>query len=200
MTSRDKLIKGAVDYVLTMTALILLAPLLLLIGLLVKITSEGPVLYKQKRQGLDEKEFYLYKFRTMYIDECDDDEIIQATKNDSRITKLGCFLRKTSIDELPQLFNILKGEMSLVGPRPHAVQHGDYYKDKIDGYMNRHHVKPGLTGWAQVNGLRGETRELEKMQRRIEYDLCYIDNWSLGLDFKIMLKTMLLVIYDAAAY
>ena len=182
-------LKGSLDWILAAVALTLLSPILLLIALLIKLDSPGSVLFKQRRYGIDGTEIVVWKFRTMTV--CDDgDVVVQASRNDSRVTRLGQFLRRTSIDELPQLFNVLQGDMSLVGPRPHAVSHNEEYRKKITGYMKRHKIKPGITGWAQVNGWRGETDTLIKMEKRVELDLEYINNWSVWLDFKIMFLTV----------
>jgi putative colanic acid biosynthesis UDP-glucose lipid carrier transferase len=157
------------------------------------------VLFKQRRYGLDGKEILVYKFRTMSV--CEDGErIAQARPNDPRVTRFGAFLRKTSLDELPQFINVLEGTMSIVGPRPHAVAHNEQYRRLVEGYMIRHKVKPGITGWAQVNGFRGETETLEKMKKRIEYDLDYLNHWSLSLDLWIIFKTALVVLKDSKAY
>jgi putative colanic acid biosynthesis UDP-glucose lipid carrier transferase len=165
----------------------------------VKLTSPGPVIFKQRRFGLNGEEIQVYKFRSMRV--CEDGETVQqARKNDSRVTKVGAFLRKTSLDELPQFFNVLQGSMSIVGPRPHAVAHNELYRKLIKGYMVRHKVKPGITGWAQVNGWRGETDTLEKMKSRIDYDLAYLRNWSLRLDLYIVFKTIMVVLKDKHAY
>jgi len=162
---------------------------MLIIALSIKLTSRGPVIFKQRRYGLGGELIEVWKFRSMTV--CDDgDVIVQAKQNDMRITPLGAFLRSTSLDELPQFFNVLKGDMSIVGPRPHAVAHNELYRKEIHGYMLRHLVKPGITGWAQVNGWRGETDTLEKMQKRVEYDLEYIKNWSLWFDLKIIVLTI----------
>ena len=161
--------------------------------------SPGPVIFRQRRYGLDGQEILVYKFRTMAVTE-DGDTIRQATKDDDRITPLGRILRRYSIDELPQLLNVIQGTMSLVGPRPHAVAHNEEYRKLIKGYMIRHKVLPGITGLAQVNGCRGETRTLEQMQARVSYDLDYLRHWSPGLDLKIIAKTALLVFFDRKAY
>jgi len=153
----------------------------------VKTSSSGSVIFKQQRHGYDGSIFNIWKFRTMHLHI--DNQAVQAVRGDLRITKLGAFLRRTSIDELPQLFNVLQGTMSLVGPRPHAVEHNNFYSKKISAYLVRHRIKPGITGLAQINGCRGETETLQKMQRRIDYDLEYIHNWSLWFDFEILLKT-----------
>jgi putative colanic acid biosysnthesis UDP-glucose lipid carrier transferase len=165
----------------------------------VKLGSPGPVIFKQRRYGLDGQEILVYKFRSMTVTE-DGSQIEQARKNDSRVTRLGGFLRKSSMDELPQFINVLQGRMSIVGPRPHAVAHNELYRPLIKSYMVRHKVKPGITGWAQVNGFRGETDSLEKMEARIRCDLDYLRNWSLRLDLYIILKTIRLVFKDASAY
>ncbi len=189
MKGSNELLKFLEDKILGFLIFVLLIPIMLLIMLSIKLTSPGPVFFKQKRYGLDNQEISVYKFRTMSIHQ-EDKKIIQATKDDSRITKLGRFLRRTSLDELPQFYNVLQGRMSIVGPRPHAVAHNEMYKELIDAYMLRHMVKPGITGWAQVNGFRGETDTLEKMKNRVEYDLFYIENWSLSFDLKIIFLTL----------
>ncbi len=192
-------IKRLSDIALSLLILTLISPLLLVIGIAVKLGSPGPVIFKQRRYGLDGEEILVYKFRSMTVTE-DGGTIQQAQKNDRRITPLGAFLRKTSLDELPQFVNVLQGRMSIVGPRPHAVAHNELYRKLIKGYMVRHKVKPGITGWAQVNGYRGETETLDKMQGRIDHDLDYLRNWSLRLDLYIILKTVQLVIKDQKAY
>ena len=193
------LVKRASDIVISLLVLVLGAPIFLLLALAVKFTSPGPVIFKQRRYGLDGKEILVYKFRSMRV--CEDGETIhQAKKGDSRITRIGAFLRKSSLDELPQFINVLQGRMSIVGPRPHAVAHNEIYRNLIKGYMIRHKVKPGITGWAQVNGYRGETRTLDKMEARIDHDLDYLRNWSLRLDLHIILKTVIVVFRDRAAY
>jgi putative colanic acid biosynthesis UDP-glucose lipid carrier transferase len=157
------------------------------------------VIFKQRRYGLDGEEIKVYKFRSMTV--CEDRElVVQATRNDNRITRIGSFLRKTSLDELPQFFNVLQGRMSIVGPRPHAVAHNEQYRKQISGYMIRHKVRPGITGWAQVNGCRGETDTLDKMKSRVAYDIEYLRNWSLSFDLLIVLKTLQLVWNDKNAY
>lgn len=195
----DGVLKRGFDLAVSCLLLTLLAAPMALIALLVKWTSPGPVLFRQKRYGLVGEEIGVWKFRSMRC--CDNGDVVrQATKGDNRITPLGRFLRKTSLDELPQLFNVLGGTMSLVGPRPHATAHNEEYRQLIEGYMLRHKVKPGITGLAQVNGWRGETETLEKMERRVEYDHSYIREWSLWLDVKILLKTALVVLKQEAAY
>jgi putative colanic acid biosynthesis UDP-glucose lipid carrier transferase len=195
----DGIVKRMSDVAFSIVILVLILPLLLVLSFAVKWTSAGPVIFKQRRYGLDGEEIVVYKFRSMSVTE-DDNSIAQATKNDPRITPLGALLRKTSLDELPQFINVLQGRMSIVGPRPHAVAHNELYRKLIKGYMVRHKVKPGITGWAQVNGYRGETDTLQKMQGRIDYDLDYLRNWSLRLDTRIILKTVRLVLKDQAAY
>ena len=198
-TGTNGLVKRLSDIVLSTIILILISPILLAVALAVKLGSPGPIIFRQRRYGLDGKEILVYKFRSMTVTE-DGAAVQQATKNDSRITPLGAFLRKTSMDELPQFVNVLQGRMSIVGPRPHAVAHNELYRKLIKGYMVRHKVKPGITGWAQVNGFRGETDTLDKMQGRIDYDLDYLRNWSLQLDLHIIFKTIHLVAGDQKAY
>ncbi|MEO8020902.1 undecaprenyl-phosphate glucose phosphotransferase [Polaromonas sp.] len=192
-------LKRGSDIVLSLLILLLIFPVMLMIGLLVKLDSPGPVIFKQRRYGLDGEQILVYKFRSMAVTE-DGGAIRQAQKNDLRVTRLGAFLRKTSLDELPQFINVLQGRMSIVGPRPHAVAHNEMYRTLIKGYMVRHKVRPGITGWAQVNGQRGETDTLDKMQARIDCDLDYLRNWSLQLDFFIIFKTIRLVFKDSSAY
>ena len=193
------IIKRLSDIIFSAVILVLISPILLIIALAVKLTSPGPVLFAQKRYGLDGEEIIVYKFRSMTVCE-NGDTIKQATRNDARITRLGAILRKYSLDELPQFINVLQGRMSTVGPRPHAVAHNEMYRGMIKGYMMRHKVKPGITGWAQVNGCRGETDKVEKMQKRIEYDLDYLRNWSLGLDALIIFKTVVTVFQTEDTY
>jgi putative colanic acid biosysnthesis UDP-glucose lipid carrier transferase len=191
--------KRAFDIALAATVLLLGWPAFLFLGLAIKLSSSGPVLFKQRRYGLNGEEILVYKFRSMTV--CEDGAVVeQAVERDHRVTPLGGFLRRTSFDELPQILNVLEGTMSFVGPRPHAVAHNEEYRKLISGYMIRHKVRPGITGWAQVNGLRGETPTVEKMQRRVQYDLDYLNNWSLGLDLKILAKTALLILKDRNAY
>jgi len=193
------LIKRASDIALATAALVLILPAMLAIAAGIKLTSPGPVLFTQRRYGLDGREIIVYKFRTMTVLE-DGNVVRQATRDDRRVTPFGAFLRKYSLDELPQFVNVLQGRMSVVGPRPHAVAHNEMYRKLITGYMIRHKVKPGITGWAQVNGLRGETDTLDKMRARIEYDLSYLRNWSLQLDLQIVLKTILVVLRTQNVY
>jgi putative colanic acid biosynthesis UDP-glucose lipid carrier transferase len=194
------LAKRISDIVLASAILVAILPVMLAIAVGIKLTSPGPVLFKQRRYGLDGREINVYKFRSMTVAE-NGSVVVQAKRNDARVTPFGAFLRKSSLDELPQFFNVLQGRMSVVGPRPHAVAHNELYRRQIKGYMIRHKVKPGITGWAQVNGLRGETDTVEKMAARIEYDLAYLRNWSLMLDLKIVAKTVLVVLKrDGNAY
>ncbi|MDO9279992.1 MAG: exopolysaccharide biosynthesis polyprenyl glycosylphosphotransferase [Polaromonas sp.] len=187
--------KKIIDYIGSAVILLLLAPLMLLIALAIKYDSKGPVFFKQRRNGKNNKEIIIYKFRSMIWIK-DEIQIVQAIENDQRFTKIGKFLRKTSFDELPQFINVLQGRMSIVGPRPHAIAHNDYYKQCIENYMDRQQVKPGITGWAQVNGYRGETNQIIKMKNRVDYDRYYIENWSLKFDISIIIKTIILVIKD----
>ena len=187
------LVKRAADLVLASLILVLIAPLLLAIAVGVKLTSPGPAFFRQRRYGLDGREIVVYKFRSMTVAE-DGPVVRQATRGDSRVTPFGAFLRRSSLDELPQFINVLQGRMSIVGPRPHAIAHNEMYRKLIRSYMIRHKVRPGITGWAQVNGLRGETDTVEKMRARVEYDLDYLRNWSLGMDLKIILKTIFVVL------
>jgi putative colanic acid biosysnthesis UDP-glucose lipid carrier transferase len=191
--------KRLTDIGLSVVILLMFLPLLLVIALLVKLSSPGPVIFKQRRYGLDGREIAVYKFRTMSVTE-DGAQIRQASKTDNRITRIGGVLRRTSMDELPQLINVLQGRMSLVGPRPHAVAHNEEYRKLIKGYMLRHKVLPGITGLAQVNGCRGETSQLEEMEARVQYDLDYLRRWTPMLDVKIILLTMVKVFRDDKAY
>jgi putative colanic acid biosynthesis UDP-glucose lipid carrier transferase len=195
----NSLWKRMFDVTLAAIALILSWPLLLMVALAIKHSSGGPVLFKQRRYGLNGEEILVYKFRSMTVCE-DGDKIVQATPRDGRVTPLGAFLRRTSLDELPQIFNVLEGKMSFVGPRPHAVAHNEAYRKLINGYMIRHKVRPGITGWAQVNGLRGETSSIDKMHQRVQFDLDYIKNWSLWLDLKIIARTALTYFRDGNVY
>lgn len=193
------MIKRSQDVILGSLILIVIAIPMSIIAISVKLSSPGPVLFRQRRYGLGGEEILVRKFRTMTVCE-DGDEIKQAQKEDERFTPIGRFLRRTSLDELPQFLNVIEGSMSIVGPRPHAIAHNELYRSRIDGYMLRHLVKPGITGWAQVNGLRGETDTDEKMRKRIEADLDYVKNWSLWLDLKIILKTLIHGFFNKNAY
>ena len=198
-TGTNQLIKRTSDLILASLIILLTSPLLLAIAIGVKLSSPGPVIFRQRRNGLDGEEIVVWKFRTMTTQD-DGADVPQATRNDPRITRFGAFLRASSLDEMPQFFNVLQGRMSIVGPRPHAVTHNEQYRQIIRAYMVRHKVKPGITGWAQVNGQRGETDTLEKMRARVEYDLEYLRNWSLGLDLRIIVGTIRLVFFDRYAY
>lgn len=195
----NAVLKRVSDIVISTVVVLLIWPIMLFIYLGIKLTSKGPVVFKQRRYGLNGEEIIVYKFRTMTVCEDGDSTYKQVTKNDSRVTKFGSILRATSLDELPQIFNVLSGDMSLVGPRPHAVAVNEQYRKLISGYMIRHKVKPGITGWAQVNGYRGGD-SLEEMQGRVKYDLQYLRNWSLGFDLWIIIKTALLVFRDPNAF
>ena len=187
MSETQALTKTIVDKTIAFLALVVLSPLMLAAAIAVRLSSRGPIIFKQRRTGWDGGIIEVWKFRSMYVH--DDKQVRQAQKSDSRITPVGRFLRKTSIDELPQLFNVLVGTMSLVGPRPHAIEHNEFYAQKIRAYKIRHRIKPGITGWAQINGFRGETETVEKMLRRVELDVEYINKWSIGFDLMILLKT-----------
>jgi putative colanic acid biosynthesis UDP-glucose lipid carrier transferase len=195
----DGLVKRLSDILIATLVLLLTAPLMILIAIGIKLTSPGPTIFKQRRYGLDGQEIKVYKFRTMFVTE-DEEHVPQATRDDPRITPFGTFLRRFSLDELPQFINVLQGRMSVVGPRPHAIAHNETYRKLIKGYMVRHKVTPGITGLAQVNGLRGETSTVEAMKARVEYDLNYLRYWSLGLDFKIILRTAAILFSDKNAY
>jgi len=185
----EAILKSMFDMVFSISVLLLLWPVMLTIALFIKLESKGPVIFRQRRYGIDGREIEIWKFRSMTV--CQNgDNIPQATKNDVRVTSTGAFIRKWSLDELPQFFNVLQGTMSVVGPRPHANAHNEFYRDKVLNYMGRHTVKPGITGWAQVNGWRGETDTIDKMEQRVNFDFYYIDNWSLWLDFKIVFLTI----------
>lgn len=190
LTGTRLLLKAIEDFVLATLILLLISPLLLVIAIAIKLDSPGPVFFRQARKGWSGKIFHIWKFRSMVVHQPDAGVVQQATRNDPRVTRVGAFLRRTSLDELPQVFNVLKGEMSLVGPRPHAVQHDEEYSRRIDAYFARHNIKPGITGLAQVRGLRGETSDIERMQQRIEADIEYINNWSIWLDLSILVRTL----------
>ncbi|NNM71269.1 exopolysaccharide biosynthesis polyprenyl glycosylphosphotransferase [Enterovirga aerilata] len=188
LTLVERSAKRILDLVVAGLAIAALAPLLLFVAAAVKFDSAGPILFRQTRRGFNGRSFKILKFRTMHVLE-DGGEVVQATRSDRRVTRVGRWLRRTSIDELPQLWNVIKGDMSVIGPRPHAVAHDEIYSDVIDNYAHRQHVKPGLTGWAQVNGFRGETPRVEDMKARVDHDLWYIENWSLELDLRILALT-----------
>ncbi|MDQ7727266.1 undecaprenyl-phosphate glucose phosphotransferase [Halomonas sp. SpR8] len=200
MSGMARFLKRSEDIVIGALILLLITPVCAAIAIAIKMSSPGPILFKQYREGSNGRCFKVYKFRSMYVHKEDDGQVTQAKKNDCRITPIGAFLRRTSLDELPQFFNVLQGRMSIVGPRPHALAHNEQFKSLVESYMRRHKVKPGITGWAQVNGLRGETDTLHKMQRRVEHDLWYIDNWSLWLDLKIIFLTIFKGFMNKNAY
>jgi len=194
-TKRSIILKRGLDISISLIVVIFLLPwLFLFIGILIKLESKGPILFKQLRSGKNKKLFWCYKFRTMVVN--DQSDALQATRTDKRITKIGRFLRRSNIDEFPQFFNVLKGDMSLVGPRPHMPKLDEVYAPLIDKYMKRLAIKQGLTGWAQVNGFRGETNDIVFMEKRIEHDVWYLENWSLLLDIKIILFTLFLFFKD----
>jgi putative colanic acid biosysnthesis UDP-glucose lipid carrier transferase len=193
------LVKYAEDLILGSLILLMISPILLAVAIGVRMSSPGPIIFKQRRYGLDGKEVLVYKFRSMTVTEDGDKSYTQVTKTDPRVTRFGAFIRKTSLDELPQFINVLQGRMSIVGPRPHAIAVNENYRKLIPGYMLRHKVRPGITGWAQVNGYRGGD-DLEHMTKRVQYDLDYLRNWSLSLDIKIILRTVGLVAKDSSAY
>ena len=198
-TGINGLVKRASDIVLASLILVLIAPVMLALAIGVRLSSPGPIIFRQRRNGLDGEEIMVYKFRSMLTQ--DNGAVVkQATKDDARITRFGRFIRCSSLDELPQFFNVLQGRMSIVGPRPHAVAHNELYSQQIKAYMVRHKVRPGITGWAQVNGYRGETREVETMRKRVEYDIEYLRSWSLWLDLKIILRTIRVAFFDPQAY
>jgi Undecaprenyl-phosphate glucose phosphotransferase len=199
LDARGILLKIAMDYTLAIIALIGLSPLMLAISAAIKYNSPGPVLFVQKRHGYNHRVVKVFKFRTMTVAE-DGPEVTQAVRDDKRVTRVGRFLRKTSLDELPQLFNVLRGELSLVGPRPHAVAHNESYERIVNRYANRHKVKPGITGWAQINGFRGETKTPEDMMKRVELDLHYIKHWSPWFDIKILARTALVPFFHSDVY
>lgn len=198
-TGINLLVKRASDIVLASLILVLVSPVMIGVAIGVRLSGPGPVIFRQRRNGLDGREIVVYKFRSMRVAE-DGAVVQQATRGDPRLTRFGAFIRRTSLDELPQFFNVLQGRMSVVGPRPHAVAHNELYRDIVKAYNVRHKVRPGITGWAQVNGHRGETDTLEKMQARVEYDLEYLRHWSLALDLRIIARTVRLVFGDRKAY
>lgn len=200
MTGEKRLLKALEDYVIAVVSVIFCSPLLIAIAIGIKLSSPGPILFKQKRHGWDGQLIDVFKFRTMRVHVENEGAVTQATKRDPRVTSFGRLLRRTSLDELPQFFNVLRGEMSIVGPRPHAVMHNVKYAKVVDGYSLRQRVKPGITGWAQVNGWRGETDTLSKMQERIRHDLYYINHWSLAFDFKIIFLTVIRGLVHKNAY
>jgi Undecaprenyl-phosphate glucose phosphotransferase len=200
LTGWSRLAKGIEDRVIAAMVLLLAAPVLLAVAIVVRATSSGPVLFKQRRYGFDNQAIDVLKFRTMHDVSCRESGGAAARRGDPRVTAIGRFLRRTSLDELPQFLNVLLGQMSIVGPRPHAVAHNERFASLIDGYLSRHRVKPGITGWAQIHGLRGEAETLARMQERVRYDLHYIENWSLLLDLRIILRTLLVGFSHPNAY
>ena len=192
----NQIVKRVFDVIYALIGIIITSPIMLVCAILVKATSEGPVIFKQERVGLHNKHFWMYKFRSMRMQDENSEKKAWTTKDDPRVTKVGAVLRKTSLDELPQLFNILKGDMSLVGPRPERPQFVEQFKEEIPRYMIKHQVRPGLTGWAQVNGYRGDT----SIYKRIEYDLFYIENWSMWLDLRIIFRTFFVGFINKNAY
>jgi len=195
--------KWAFDKIVGLVALTLLAPVMLAVAVAIKLDSRGPVLFRQKRHGFNNELIEIFKFRSMYVDRCDANAAMLVTKDDPRVTRVGRFIRKRSLDELPQLFNVIAGSLSLVGPRPHALEAkaaGRLYVSVVDGYFGRHKVKPGITGWAQIHGWRGETDTPEKIQKRVEHDIYYIENWSLLLDLFILIKTPFALLKSESAY
>jgi putative colanic acid biosynthesis UDP-glucose lipid carrier transferase len=190
MVGTNRVLKALEDRLIATGILLLISPLMLIIAAAIRLDSKGPVIFRQLRHGWDGRPITIYKFRTMHVHDEDDGEVTQASRDDPRVTGLGRFLRRSSLDELPQFVNVLQGRMSIVGPRPHAVEHNRKYMEQIDSYMQRHKVKPGITGWAQVNGFRGETDSVEKMRQRVNLDLYYIEHWSIWFDLKIIARTL----------
>ena len=190
LEGKNRFLKSLEDKILASIILLLISPILITLAIIIKLTSKGPILFKQYRTGANGQDFKVYKFRSMVVHNEEGGKVTQATKGDSRITPIGAFMRRTSLDELPQFINVLQGRMSIVGPRPHALAHNEHYKTLVESYMRRHMVKPGITGWAQVNGFRGETDTIDKMESRVEYDLYYIENWSVWFDLRIIFLTV----------
>jgi putative colanic acid biosynthesis UDP-glucose lipid carrier transferase len=200
MQGLNRLIKELEDKILGVILFILALPIIGAISVAIKLSSEGPILFRQRRNGWDGRPFTIYKFRTMLRHDEQNGQLTQAKKDDARFTKIGRWLRRSSLDELPQLFNVLQGKMSLVGPRPHAVEHNNFFQKRISGYMRRHRVKPGITGWAQINDLRGEILEIDDMSRRLKHDLYYIEHWSLMFDLRIIIATLLKIFSSKKAW
>ena len=198
-TLSQRFVKRVFDIVFALAALTAFLPLFLIAAIAIKLDSPGPVLFRQNRRGFNGRAFQIFKFRTMSVQE-DGEQVVAAKLNDNRVTRVGSWLRRTSIDELPQLLNVLQGSMSLVGPRPHALAHDNKFETLLDNYAYRHHVKPGLTGWAQVNGYRGEMRTIADTEQRVKHDLWYIDNWSASTDLKIMFMTVTEIMNGRNAY
>ena len=200
MQGLNRLLKELEDKILGVILFILALPIIGAISVAIKLSSEGPILFRQRRNGWDGRPFTIYKFRTMLQHDEQNGQLTQAKKDDARFTKIGRWLRRSSLDELPQLFNVLQGKMSLVGPRPHAVEHNNFFQKRISGYMRRHRVKPGITGWAQINDLRGEILEIDDMSRRLKHDLYYIEHWSLMFDLRIIIATLLKIFSSKKAW
>jgi undecaprenyl-phosphate galactose phosphotransferase/putative colanic acid biosynthesis UDP-glucose lipid carrier transferase len=199
LSATERLVKRAIDVTLSMMALTFFLPIMAFTALGIKLDSPGPVIFRQNRKGFNGKQFTMFKFRTMSVQE-NGHTVVQAVRDDPRVTRIGKLLRASSIDELPQLINVLSGEMSLIGPRPHALAHDSYFETVLGDYAFRHHVKPGMTGWAQVNGLRGATPTVDVIAKRVKMDLWYVNNWSLWLDIQIILKTFVEVLRKRNAY
>jgi Undecaprenyl-phosphate glucose phosphotransferase len=199
LSGPQRLVKRCIDVVVSFLALVFFLPIMVLTAISIKFDSPGPVIFRQSRKGFNGRQFVIYKFRTMTVEE-NGPVVSQATRDDPRVTAIGRLLRSASIDELPQLFNVLKGDMSLIGPRPHALAHDDYFQNLLSDYAFRHHVKPGITGWAQCNGARGATPSIEHISERVKLDLWYINNWSLWLDIQILIKTCFEVLRKRNAY
>lgn len=193
-------IKRSEDLIISCIALLLMSPVMLLVAIAIKLDSPGPVLFRQVRHGFNGNNINVFKFRTMKHRPSGEAQVMQATRDDPRVTRVGRVLRRTSLDELPQILNVLRGEMALVGPRPHVIAQNQQYGALIEGYLGRHRMQPGITGWAQINGFRGETETIDKMRKRVEYDLAYIDNWSIILDLRIIALTVISVLFDRQAY
>jgi Undecaprenyl-phosphate glucose phosphotransferase len=199
LSGAQRLLKRTMDIVLAALATLFFLPILILTAIAIKLDSPGPVIFRQNRSGFNGRQFVIYKFRTMTVQE-NGSAVLQATRDDPRVTTIGRLLRSASIDELPQLLNVLKGDMSLIGPRPHALAHDSYFENVLGDYAFRHHVKPGITGWAQCNGARGATPSIEQISERVKLDLWYINNWSLWLDIQILIKTFFEVLRKRNAY
>jgi exopolysaccharide biosynthesis polyprenyl glycosylphosphotransferase len=202
MRVTELIVKRAFDLMFGVIALLCFSPLIGLAALAIKLDDAGPIIFRQRRKGFNGHEFLMFKLRTMRVLESSrsGEAVVQASRNDPRVTRVGRFLRASSIDELPQLVNVLRGEMSLIGPRPHALAHDNHFEKVLEDYAFRHHVKPGMTGWAQVNGLRGPTPTIDLISRRVKMDLWYIDHWSLWLDVLIVIKTVFAVLRRSNAY
>jgi putative colanic acid biosysnthesis UDP-glucose lipid carrier transferase len=200
MQGLNRFVKEVEDRVLGFAFFVIALPLIGIISLFIKASGDGPIVYKQRRSGWDGKPFTIYKFRTMRLHQEPEGQLTQAKRDDDRFTPIGRWLRRTSLDELPQLFNVLQGRMSLVGPRPHAIEHDEFFGEQIQGYIRRNRVKPGITGWAQINDLRGEVKDIEEMARRVKHDLYYIEHWSLWFDLRIILATILKIFFSKKAW